>query len=138
MAALDFLKKSPGILRMGVILILGVALLLFASDGKEEAEIKSDAEELSAYGTALEERLTALCAEVSGVGRVRVMVTLESGAQAQYKGSVQIATLPPRVLGVCVICSGAEDAEVRARLTGMISALTGIGSHRIAVLPLAQ
>ena len=137
MALLEFLKRTPGIARMGVIFVLGVALLLFAAGAKKETA-QSEETELSAYGEALEQRLEALCSQAEGVGRAEVMVTFESGALAEYQGSTQIATHPPKVRGVTVLCTGGGSAEVRASLSEMLSALLGIGASRICVLPLAK
>ena len=138
MAALDFLKKTPGVMKMGAILLLGVLLLLFASGGAERERESTAQSTLSEYGEVLEERLAALCAEVEGVGQVRVMVTFSSAEQALYEGSTRVGSTPPRVLGVAVLCSGGGDSAVRARLTGMLTALLGIGANRISVLPLSQ
>jgi hypothetical protein len=137
LGALDFLKKTPGILRMGALLLIGVFLLVYASSGakKESADTKND---LESYGALMEERLEALCSQIDGVGRAEVMLTFESGALAEYRGSTQIGTSPPRVLGVTVLCTGGRDAEIRAELTGMLSALLGIGTSRISVLRLAE
>lgn len=132
----DFLKKTPGLLRMGLILLLGVGLLIFAS-GHGRSETQADAEgELSAYGEALEKRLEEMCEQVVGVGDARVMVTFESGAQVEYQGSSESYTRPPKVQGVTVLCSGGAEASVRASLSGMLSALLGIGASRICILPL--
>ena len=134
---LDFLKKTPGILRMGAVILLGILLLAFASSGtkNERAENEND---LEAYGAAMEERLEALCSQVEGVGRAEVMLTFESGAQAEYQGSTQIGTRPPRVLGVTVLCTGGGDVKIRSELTEMLSSLLGIGAGRISVLRLAS
>ena len=139
MAALDFLKKCPGIFKMGLILLLGVVLLALASSGGKESQ-KQVAEQpaLSEYGAALEERLLGICTQVAGVGNARVMLTFESGEEALYQGTTRIGSVPPRVMGVVVLCSGARDSSVRTALTEMLSALLGIGASRICVLPLAK
>ena len=137
MGALDFFKKTPGVLRMGAVLLLGVALLLFASSSGEKKEALSEQSDLEAYGAAMEARLEALCSQVEGVGRAEVMLTFESGAQAEYQGSTQIGTRPPRVLGVTVLCTGGGDVKIRSELTEMLSSLLGIGAARISVLQLA-
>ena len=136
MGVLDFLKKTPGLVRMGALLLIGV-ILLAASSAGAKGETNAEQSDLGAYGEALEERLRELCSLVEGVGRAEVMVTFESGVQAEYQGSTQIATLPPKILGVTVLCTGGENAEVRANLTGMLGALLGIGASRICVLALA-
>lgn len=137
MAVLDFFKKTPGLARMGVLLLLGVALLLFAG-GTEKKEKESDSSDLSAYGEAMEKRLESLCSQVAGVGRAEVMITFASGEQIEYRGSTQIGTSPPEVLGVTVLCTGGGSVEVRAALSEMLGALLGIGASRICVLPLAE
>ena len=63
------------------------------------------------------------------------MVTFSRGEENTYKGSKLTESRPPEVLGVTVVCDGGDNATVRARLTEMLSALFGIGSNRIAVLP---
>ena len=137
MGVLDFLKKTPGLVRMGALLLLGVVLLTAASAGAKK-ETKEAQDDLGAYGEALEKRLEALCSQVEGVGRAEVMVTFESGAQAEYRGSTQIATLPPKILGVTVLCTGGGNMEVRANLTDMLGALLGVGASRICVLAMAM
>ena len=137
MAVLDFFKKTPGLARMGLFLVLGVALLLFASSGSKKNEESGSESDLSAYGETLEKRLESLCTQVEGVGRAEVMVTFESGASTEYRGSTQIATRPPKVQGVTVLCAGGAEASVRASLSGMLSALLGVGASRICILPLA-
>ena len=137
MAALDFLKKTPGLARMGILLVLGIALLLFAS-GTKQKESEPESVELSVYGEALEKRLALLCSQVAGVGRAEVMVTFERGAQVEYQGSTAIGSAPPRVLGVTVLCTGGGSTEIRAELSEMLGALLGIGASRISILPLAE
>lgn len=137
MAALDFLKKTPGLVRMGILLVLGVALLLFAS-GTKQTESEPEAMDLGAYGEALEKRLALLCSQVAGVGRTEVMVTFERGEQVEYRGSTAIGSAPPRVLGVTVLCTGGGSVEIRAELSEMLGALLGIGASRISILPLAE
>ncbi|MBQ8268913.1 MAG: hypothetical protein IJZ24_04430 [Clostridia bacterium] len=133
----EFLKKTPGLWRMGLILLLGVALLLFSS-GQGKSETRTDAEgDLSAYGAALEKRLEDMCERVVGVGDARVMVTFESGAAVEYSGSGESYTRPPKVQGVTVLCAGGAEASVRASLSGMLSALLGVGASHICILPLA-
>ena len=133
----DFLKKTPGLLRMGLILVLGIGLLIFASGQKKTEKQADTGNDLDVYGEALEKRLDAMCEQVKGVGDARVMVTFESGAQVEYSGSNESLTRPPRVQGVSVLCTGGADASVRASLTEMLSALLGIGASRICILPLA-
>lgn len=117
-----------------ILILLSVGLLLVALSSVNKTEV-TDSAGLSEYKEELEERLERLCSEVDGVGRCTVMVTFSRGEENTYKGSKLTESRPPEVLGVTVVCDGGDNAAVRARLTEMLSALFGIGSNRIAVLP---
>ena len=124
---------------MGLILLLGIALLIFASgQTKRQSEAGSAESDLSAYGEALEKKLTSMCESVVGVGEARVMVTFASGAEIEYKGSTETLSVPPRVQGVTVLCTGGAESAVRAALSQMLGALLGIGASHICILPLAS
>jgi hypothetical protein len=69
------------------------------------------------------EELAELCSSVGGVGRCRVMTTTDAEGE---------------VTAVAVLCDGAESAEVRAKLSKLISSLYGIGYHRISILKISQ
>jgi hypothetical protein len=132
----DFLKKTPGLFRMGLILVVGIGLLVFASGQKGSEGLPSDTQSaLSDYGAALEKRLESMCEQAVGVGEASVMITFESGTRTEYGTGDLTAT--PKVQGVTVLCTGGADASVRASLSGMLSALLGIGASRICILPLA-
>ena len=136
MALPDFLKKTPGLFRMGLILVIGIGLLVFASEQKGNEGLPSDTQSaLSDYGAALEKRLESMCEQAVGVGEASVMITFESGTRTESGTGGLTAT--PKVQGVTVLCTGGADASVRASLSGMLSALLGIGASRICILPLA-
>ncbi len=123
---------------MGILLLVGIALLAFASGrGKNEKSGTAEAGDLAAYGEALEKRLTAACESVAGVGDARVVITFASGAAYETVGGAELLSVPPRVQGVAVLCEGGADGAVRASLTSMLGALLGIGASRICILPLA-
>ncbi len=118
-----------------VLLLCGVGILLlltggglFGSGGKT-----SEAADPAAYRVALERELSTLCAEVKGVGRVTVMVTLAEGERTAYSGSKIASVTPPAVLGAAVVCDGGGDPAVKADLTRLLSSLLGIGTNRVTV-----
>lgn len=123
---------------MGLFIALGIALILLSSSFGAEPKEKSQSEALTLeeYKEKLEGELTALCSDVSGVGKCKVFVTFERGEQNTYKSGVIIESKPPKVLGVTVICRGADSDYVKRELTDMITALFDIGSNRVAVLKL--
>ena len=91
---------------------------------------------LDEYRAELEEEVAAMCSAVDGVGKCKVFITFERGEQTTYKGSALLEVKPPKVLGVTVVCRGAESSRVRSDLTNMLSALFDIGANRIAILKL--
>ena len=102
---------------------------LFPSGGAD----RDAGDDPDAYRLALERELSALCAEVDGVGRVTVMVTLSEGERVTYNGSRITSTRRPTVLGAAVVCDGGGNDRVRAEITAMLSSLLGIGSNRVTV-----
>ena len=100
---------------------------------------------------------------IQGVGRVDVMLTLQSGselvlaedASLRYSGSTEAPTdyqrtsepvvadgsvvvrqeRYPQYRGALVVCDGGGSDGVRLRVMEAVAALTGLGSDRIAVVP---
>ena len=127
------LAEKFGGLPVLLLALAGILLLLsggglFGGSKKEET-----ATDPAAYRLALERELASLCAEVKGVGRVSVMITLKEGERTEYAGSKVSSVSPPSVLGAAIVCDGGGDAETRAALTRLVSGLLGIGTNRITV-----
>lgn len=132
-----FLQSNKKLWRVWLFIGVGVALILISSAFGENASKKSDdVVTLDEYKEKLEGELTSLCSQVSGVGKCKVFITFERGVQNTYKGSVVIESKPPKVLGVTVICRGADSDYVQKELTEMITALFDIGANRVAILKL--
>ena len=112
----------------------GIFLLLSGNGLFSPGEKKTAAgEDPAAYRASLERELSTLCAEIRGVGRVSVMITLADGERTTYSGSKVASVTPPAVLGAALVCDGGGDAEVKAELTRLVSALLGIGANRVTV-----
>ncbi len=115
---------------------LGIALILLSSSLGTEPKENSKVLTLEEYKEKLEAELIDLCQDVDGVGRCKVFVTFERGEQNTYKSGVVVENKPPKVMGVTVICQGADSNYVKNELVDMITALFDIGSNRVAVLKL--
>lgn len=144
---------------------LGAALLLWPTDPRAPASAENTPVPTgSGAGTAqeLEESMEAILAEISGVGRVDVMLTLHSGSELvlaedaalRYSGSAQspdsyerstdtVTTtggvvvrqeIYPQYRGALVVCDGGNSDRVRLAIIDAVSALTGLGADRIAVV----
>ena len=131
----DYVSKNKKVIFLALVFIFGALMLLFSSGGSEEKDSEGT-DSLYEYKANLEAELEDICASVQGVGKCRVTVSFERGEEKEYKGSALIGSRPPKVLGVTVICRGADSDLVRSELIGMMSALFDIGTNRISVLKL--
>ena len=165
------MKKSGKLWIVVLGAILGVALLLvggldlpFGKNTEQQAQTQTDEQsELEVYRDQLSREIAALCAEVRGVGRVQVMVTLSGGYEYVYAQDVQSKTsdgsysweenyvivgtgstqgplllmrLQPSVGGVGIVCEGGADPAVQNELIALVSATFGIGTNKIYVCAL--
>ena len=131
-----FINKYRRYWKVALIVAVGILLIIISSLPKESGEEVGNEITLDEYRVALEERVAAMCSSVAGVGKCKVFITFERGEQSSYKGSTLLEVKPPKVLGVTVVCRGADYDYVRKDLTEMLSALFDIGSNRIAILKL--
>ena len=158
-APLAALNKYKYVLLVAAI---GAVLLLWPGTGEKSPPAESSpsegGEELKRTEAAMEEIL----GKISGVGRVDVMLTLQSGSELvlaeegslRYSGdsrtpdSYERTTQPvtdsggvvvtqeryPQYRGALVVCDGGGNDSVRLQVISAVSALTGLGSDRIAVV----
>lgn len=131
-----YLKENKKTAKLLGFLLVGILLLLVAAPLFEKEETTVSEQTLTEYKKELEGEIAELCSSVEGVGRCRVKVTFERGAENSYKGSHLTESKPPKVMGIAVVCRGADSDAVRADVARMLSALFEIGSNRIAVLKL--
>ena len=147
-----------------LILLLGLALLLIPSGGKQKqdetvSEVTESGFSLSEYTREMEELLS----EVQGAGEVHLLLSLDTDGETSYlsdrtesvsgdSSQTQLETvltheggdqLPvvekktyPKFRGAVVVCSGADEAAVTLRVKEAVSCLTGLGMDRITVLKL--
>ena len=129
---IEYFKGRKRIVTVAAVSLLGMLLILLPLSAVKEETGSEDT--LYEYKLELEEEVASLASTVKGVGRCRVLITFERGAQNTYKGGELVETRPPLVLGVTVVCDGADSDHVRVRLTEMLTALFDIPSSRVAVL----
>lgn len=152
---LVFLKSRGRIFILLGGLVAGIALLLVGNafvDKEENATGNITNEtltELSAYEKALEDEISKMCAAVSGVSHVDVMVRLSGGTSIIYaadgngkpstvgSGSSESALysslLSPTVAGVGIVCKGGNDPAIQQKLIELVSTTLNISSARVFV-----
>ena len=133
-AVKNYVTSNKKTLLVIALFVFGIIMLVFSSSVFSEKEAVETETDLEEYRERLEAELADICSSVSGVGKCRVMITFERGAEKIYKGSVLIESRPPNFMGVTVVCKGAESDAVRAEIVNMMTALFDIGANRISVL----
>lgn len=131
------------------------------SETPPPAPVENKEEDFSV--AALEEKLSQTLSKIQGAGEVSVMLTVQGGsrrvlaqdsketreADGSYErqsetvvvsggtgngeGPVLLQQLYPRFQGAVVVSEGGGDASVRLKLMEAVSALTGLGTDKIAI-----
>ena len=155
--AVKFLTNKNN-LPLVIILIIGIVFMTVLSD-KPQQKSSSDNVQLQ------EEQLESILSEISGAGKVEVMITYygssekdiayetktsTSGSDKNSSGSedkkavisggepVVVQEKYPRVKGVIVVAQGADSIEVKRALTDAVTAATGAAACNVCVYKAAQ
>ena len=140
--------------------LLGVLLMLLSrcDENKAGEQVASEPSALdpALYAEQIEEKVEVLCNKIDGVSSAHAVVTLKGGYRAIYatdaqygssvnksetvligNGSSEKALLigyeNPEIAGIGIVCSGGDDAYVRAEIISMISAAFDLGANKIFV-----
>lgn len=142
-----------------LVVMVGIILMLLpvSSQTKETEENKSQIPQESFDLAAMEQRMEEVLGKIDGVGKLRLMLTLQSGTRLtlaedtqrdQDRTQREIVTLNrgsgnqeivitnrfyPVYQGAVVVCQGADSSAVRLAITETVQALTGLPSDRIRV-----
>lgn len=152
-------KKVKALVALGLAIIILIALSTISDSSNKNAEIDEKIDYL-AYTESLENRLKSTISSINGVGRCRVMITLENSNESVYainensrnemnstntsdeyviynssngESPVLIKEYFPKVQGVSVVCSGGDNDRVREEIIDTVSSLFNISSNRISV-----
>ena len=159
-------RKLAGVLEkykfVFLILLAGVVLLMLPSfgGGAEEDEAAPPSQGMFDLEST-EHRMEEVLSRIEGAGRVRVVLTVRSGARqilaqdgktteegdsmdsqvstvviSRGSGSeetVALQEIAPQYQGALVVCPGGGDPAVRLQISEAVSALTGLGADRITI-----
>ncbi len=131
-----------------LILMLGIALMLIPT-ADEEPQIQPEAA-LPQEQENLGSQLTTVLSQIKGVGKVQVLLTVNTGSNTVYQtdgedtvivtdgnrvqnGLVQRVEFPV-YRGAVVVCQGADSPTVRLSIVEAVSSVTGLSSDKITVL----
>ena len=136
-----------------LVLVLGVVLMIIPGKTEDKTDVPTNAP--TATQSDMEQRLEEILSQISGAGKVSVMVTEAEGELTLYQqdsdssggldtviitdgnrnqqGLIQ-QILPRTYQGVIVVCQGANSASVRLNIIEAVSKVTGLGTDKIVVL----
>lgn len=135
------------------VLLLGVFLMLLPQKTEWQQEKSSIQETVP---SDLQTELSFILSQISGVGRVAVLLTEASGSNTIYQtdtgqnhsdldtvivmgedreetGLVK-QVIPPAYKGAIIVCQGADNARVCLSVINAVKSVTGLSSDRITVL----
>ncbi len=137
---------------------LGICLLFLgnastpATQSESQSVYDTASDELIIYQNYLEKRIQELCESVSGVGNVKVAVTLSGSFESVYAtewpdgneeyvilgsgssaSALYLTRSAPEIAGIGIVCTGGSNDVVRHELISLLCATFSISSHRIYV-----
>ena len=145
------------------ILVLAAGIVLLTVPGKVKTSQTQDTATTQVMSNSdLSAELTEILRQISGVGEVKVLLTVSKGEKIEYQqdedqqtseSSVSIRketiiikdandnefaliiqVIPPQYLGAVVVCEGADNANVKLAVVEAVSKATGLRSDSISVL----
>lgn len=140
-----------------IIFIIGIIILLFGNSISDEDKANNKKSEVQENHVITDEkRLVDILSQIKGVGSVSVMITYENSGTANYlsdvtyenkdntekntKKVVMTSGEPvmyeekmPEVMGVIVVCDGAENDYVKRNVIEAVCAVTGVYEHKVGV-----
>lgn len=154
-------KKIKVIIAIGLI---GIILIFFSELFTNSNENKNYDVESSVnyedYTASLEEKLEDVISSIDGVGRCKIMITLENTNESVYatdnelksdensvnqkdeyvlyqtdegETPVLIKEYLPQVQGVTVICDGGDNRQIQEKIINSVTALFNIPTSRVSV-----
>lgn len=139
--------------------VAGLMLILFSGSPRDNTRSKTENGAISyfsdnqSYRAELEQRMEKMLGCISGVGDVRVTVTLSASEEYVYaeestqsgdrisnqfviadKGGIVTRIESPRVTGAVVVCEGGGSAQVCEKVCKAVSVTLGIPTNRIYVV----
>lgn len=155
--AAGWLKKLGAYKYVFLVIAVGAALLLWP-EGERGQTVQAEAPLEQGFSVErTEEKLEDILSQIDGAGKVRVMLTVKSGAEqvlaqdttvsdreetwetvviSTGSGTQEVVVqtqIYPEFRGALIVCEGGNDPGVRLLITQAVSALTGLGSARITV-----
>ncbi len=157
------LTSDKKLLALLGVFLAGLVLLAASSGASRVKTASADPQKTrEKLERSLEQRAEKLLSTVQGVGKVRVMVTVDLTEEYRYakntsgsadgrnegeyviveqqgdKTGLALASVAPTVRGVAVSCTGGGSARVRQEVVNLMCAAFGVGASRVYVTALGD
>lgn len=117
--------------------VLVIILFLFGRSSKDENTSVStyQASDTQKYREVLSEEILTMVESVSGTGRAKILLTLDSSYEYIYLDDEETLrkVLEPQIRGVVVTCEGGDSAKVRQEITDLLTTALGIPGTKVCV-----
>ena len=144
-----------------VLLCVAAMLLLVLSEWTTQRKPTSESAQETDYAAVLEQKLSTMIRRIDGAGETQVLITLKNGSETVWarndkndmdgervqseqtyvlvrSGSdetgLRLKTVSPQVLGVAVVCEGADEPQVRQAILDTVTAALDIGVTHVSVV----
>lgn len=137
---LQKLKQDKNLIR--VIYIVGIIgiLLIFCSTffTSKDTNDNANPSSVSEYQLSQETRIKDMVESIEGVGNAKVMITMENSAEQIYTDDTKVKEIEPVVRGVLVICTGADNPEVKETVLESVTKTLNISSDKVCITKLKE
>lgn len=137
---LQKLKSDKNLIRVIYIIgIIGIVLIFcstFFTD--KNKEYNSDSYSVSDYQSTQETRIKDMVESIQGVGKAKVMITMENSVEQIYTDDTKVKEIEPAVRGVLVICTGADNPETKETVLESVTKTLNISSDKVCITKLKE
>ena len=121
------------IVRIAVIIGTAAVLLIGLSSVIDFSGSAKDTSER--YAAKTEAHLLEIISHISGVGEVKIFLTMDNGGENVYLKNTDTKTksIEPKVRGVVVVCDGGDDPLVVARVLDAVTKSLNISSDKVCI-----
>jgi stage III sporulation protein AG len=119
--------KAAFIIGIAAILLIGI-LSVVDSSGKDRISTE-------AYAARTEKQLLEIVSQISGVGEVKIFLTMDNSGENVYLKNTDTKTvsIEPKVRGVVVVCDGGDDPTVVSHVLDAVTKALNIGSDKVCI-----
>lgn len=140
-----------------VAILIAVILFFFLTNTSGKGLFSSNKEEVLDYATSLEDKLEKIFSSVEGVGKVSVFIStngssseivlkeseekVEQGVKTRVEKVVLvngkpyvISTENPKIIGICVVCEGADNLGVQVKITEILLTTLKLDANCVRII----